>query len=103
MSQLSEDSCKLLFGGIFRTLDDLLKRDRHMLEDDVESCLCCKSAKSFDNMAMSDAIMHIQRLLSSCNREGSYDYQSRVWRFPLCHSNRAVEVEIKNLCVDILW
>lgn len=74
-----------------------------MLEDNEERCLGGKGVKSLDNVGMSDASMHIKRLLGSCNGECPHGYESRASRLSLCHCNETVKVEIENFLVDFPW
>lgn len=103
VSHLSKDSCQLPFRRIFSTLYDLVEGDRHMFEDNVERCLSSEGVKSFDNVGMLDASMHIKRLLGSCNGKCPHGYEPRERRLSLCHSDRTVEVEIQNFTVDFPW
>lgn len=78
---LFQDSCKLIFRRIFSTLYNLLEGDLQMLEDNVERCLGSEGVKSFDSVGMSDAPLHIKRLLRSCNGECLYGDESESGTF----------------------
>lgn len=71
-----------------------------MLKDNVKRCLSSEGIKNLDNVRMSYASMHIKRLLSTYNRKCPHSYEPHL---PLCHSNRAVKVEIEMFLVDFLW
>ena len=74
-----------------------------MLEDDVKRCLGCKGVEGFDDTVVPDSLVREERLLSRGKRECPHSNESRERGFPLCHSNRSVEVKVEDLLVEVPW